>query len=110
MSTRSKQRRLRNLLKLNPHCFWCDCPVILGTRNRYRKDHNPNPPNMATLDHVVSRNNKNWKKGMRNRIVLSCTECNNKRQAEETKMLPIEELWHRSGSYPYRDRRNDEES
>lgn len=100
MSSKSRRARLRNLLKLDPHCFWCGCLVILGTRNRNGKDHVTCSPHMATLDHITSRNNKNWKKGMRNRIVLSCTECNNKRQIEETKELPIEELWHRSGRYP----------
>ena len=99
MSGKSKQARLKNLLKLNPHCFWCGCLVTLENRHGRHKKH---PPHMATLDHIISRNNKNWKKGTRNRIVLSCTECNNKRQAEETKELPIEELWRRSGSYPLR--------
>ena len=97
MSSKSKRARLRNLLKLNPHCFWCGCLVTLENRNSRRTKF---PPHMATLDHIISHNNKKWKKGMRNRIVLSCTECNNKRQAEETKKLPIEELWHRSGRPP----------
>lgn len=97
MSTRSKRRRLKNLLKLNSHCFWCGCLVTLENRNiRHVKF----LPNMATLDHVVSHNNKNWKKGMRNCMVLSCSECNQKRQAEEVTEFPIEELWYRSGRYP----------
>ena len=97
MSSKSKHRRLENLLKLNPHCFWCGCLLTLENRN---KKYAKLPPNGATLDHVISRNNKNWKKGARNRLVLSCSECNNKRQAEETKRLPIEELWRRSGRRP----------
>lgn len=97
MATKSKQRRLINLFKANPHCFWCSCLVMLENRHERYKKH---PPHMATLDHIISHNNKNWEKGMRNRIVLSCTECNNKRQAKETRMLPIEELWHQSGRYP----------
>lgn len=95
MSTESKRRRLKNLMKLNPHCFWCDCLVILG--NRDKGNHAKHPPNMATLDHVSSRNNKNWKRGKRNIRVLSCSECNQKRQIKETRLLPIEELWKRSG-------------
>ena len=92
----SKRRRLRNLLKSNPHCFWCNCLVILGDRNKGRDA----PSNMATLDHIISRNNKHFKKGQRNFLVLSCSECNQKRQIEETKLLPSEELWCRSGRYP----------
>ncbi len=64
------------------------------------KDYATCPPHMATLDHIVSHNNKNWKKGMRNRMVLSCNKCNNERQLEETRALPIEELWRRSGRTP----------
>lgn len=98
MSSRSKRRRLENLLKLNPNCFWCGCLVTLENRNiRHVKF----PPNMATLDHIISHNNENWEKGMRNRIVLSCSECNQKRQAGEVATLPIRELWRRSGRCPY---------
>lgn len=104
MSSNSKRARLRNLLKADPHCFWCGCSVILGARNRNGKDYTTCPSNMATLDHVVSRNNNNWKKGMRNSIVLSCNQCNQKRQQKETKELPKEELWRRSGRYPIKRR------
>ena len=100
MSSDSKRSRSRNLLKADPHCYWCGCAVILGNRNRNGKDCAPCPPNMATLDHVVSRNNKNWKKGAINSIVLSCSKCNNERQRKEVKALPKEELWYRSGRYP----------
>jgi len=98
MSGKSKCRRLKNLFNKNPYCFWCNCLVVLG--NRYGNDSKTQPPNMATLDHVISRNNKNWEKGMKNRLVLSCFKCNQERQAKEIRELPIEELWHRSGRFP----------
>jgi len=88
---------LKNLFELNPHCFWCDCLVTLENRNNR---HGKFPSNGATLDHVVSRNNKNWKKGKRNLLVLSCYKCNQKRQVKETEGLSIEELWCRSDRYP----------
>ena len=94
MSTESKRRRLRNLLKSDPHCFWCGCLVVLG--NRKSKD----IPNMATLDHFISKNSKYYKKGKRNRLVLSCNDCNHERQRKELLALPKEELWRKSGRYP----------
>lgn len=100
MSSDSKRARLRNLFNSNPHCFWCGCEVILGTRNRNGNDHIACPPNMATLDHVISHINENWEKGAKNWIVLSCTECNQRRNKEETKTLSKKELWSRSGRYP----------
>ena len=101
MSSESKRRRLRNLFKLNPRCFWCNCLTTLENRNtKYVKL----PLNSATLDHLISRNDKKWRKGMKNRLVLCCSECNNGRQAEETRGFPIEELWRRSGRYPTKEK------
>ncbi len=100
MSSDSKRQRLKNLLKSDPHCYWCGRLVILGNRNRDGKEYTTRPPNMATLDHIISRINKKWKKGMRNCLVLSCTECNQKRNKKETAMIPKEELWNRSGRHP----------
>ena len=94
MSTESKRRRLRNLLKSDPHCFWCGYEVVFD--NRKNKD----IPNMATLDHLISKNSKYYKQGKRNRLVLSCYDCNQERQKKELLALPKEELWRRSGRYP----------
>lgn len=107
MGSESKRRRLKNLLKSNPHCFWCGCFVILG--NRKHGSRVTHPPNMATLDHIISRNNRNWKRGKRNILILSCSECNQGRQIKETKSLPIEELWRRSGCYYRKKGATDEE-
>ena len=105
MSSESKRRRLKNLFKSDPHCFWCDCLVTLENRYNHKDKHHIGlPPNGATLDHIISRNDEDWKKGMKNGIVLSCNKCNHERQAEEIKKLPKEELWHRSGRYPQKNR------
>lgn len=101
MSTKSKQRRLKNLFEAHPHCFWCGCLVTLENRYNHESEHHLKlPPNGATLDHIISRNNKDWKKGVKNVVVLSCNKCNQERQAKEIARLPREELWRRSGRYP----------
>jgi len=96
MSQKSKHRRLRNLFKRNSRCYWCGCRVRIfndkGERDKSKIG--------ATLDHVVSRLDKNWTFGMRNKQVLSCRGCNQKREQEASRKLDPFELWARSGSYP----------
>ena len=58
------------------------------------------PDNAATLDHVYSRYTPDLRLGEGNPTVLACWKCNNRRSQEETKQLPIWELWRRANSYP----------
>lgn len=73
----------RSLFARNPNCHWCGrltrwLPLANGAL----------PPDAATSDHMVSRNHR--LPGQRTRIVLACYECNQRRNTEEIRAIPIE--------------------
>jgi len=77
------------LWQADPRCYWCkrytrllNIPEIQG----------PAPPDLATIDHLVSRYfPERWIKRNQTKV-LACYECNAKRGIEETKKLSREEL------------------
>lgn len=92
MPSSSKKRRRRKKLWLeNPHCHWCGILTVLIDNGNGLKKH---PDNMATIDHVKSRYDKTRRKN--NVWVLACRKCNQKRNNEETKSIPLEELRERA--------------
>ena len=106
MSAESKRARLRNLFESDSHCYWCGRLTRFGSRKHpdTRPRGNRLPKDLATLDHIVShlaipRSDPAWNT-FKNVIVLSCFECNQRRQIEEGRTIPKEELWKRSGRYP----------
>jgi len=83
----------------NPYCHWCGCLTILTNDPFIKGNENPR---MATVDHLYSKYNPmrfvRPLPGERRRV-LSCCECNAKRQADETKALTLEELRRRGAGY-----------
>jgi hypothetical protein len=72
-----RRRRLK-LFKENPHCFWCGRKTIYARV----KDGDKQPPNLATIDHLVhrldpDRAEKLLKPGPK--TVLACEQCNFRR-------------------------------
>ena len=84
------------LWQADPRCYWCkrltrllNIPEIQG----------PAPPDLATIDHLVSRYfPERWIKRNQTKV-LACYECNARRGMEETKRLSKEELIRRGGGF-----------
>lgn len=70
-----KKNLLADLWARTSRCYWCDCPTILTAAI-------PLPPNAATRDHIISRNNPR-SRGHRAFPVLACHECNSQRNIDE---------------------------
>jgi len=94
------------LWKVNPCCRYCGILTILpqdiikGRDSFGKLRHYPN--NMATIDHLRSRYDPKRQIHNRNekRYILSCVQCNNKREKKETDNIKIEKLWELSKRYP----------
>lgn len=102
------RRRKEYLYKKNPFCPRCGIKMILPPRGKRCSS-----PKMATIEH---KNNKyhpekrykkqtleerqNASKHRTGRTGLLCKKCNEDIANEETKSLPKEELWRRSGRKP----------
>ena len=95
MSTKSKKRRLENLYKKNPRCYWCGCEVKMFND----QDERDKSKRGATLDHVFSKLNPRRLLRKKGTLVLSCRQCNQDREVKESSQLTLEELWKRSGRY-----------
>jgi hypothetical protein len=97
MSNRTVKLKLWNE---NPHCHWCGKLTVLT--NLAKIGNNPDP-DMATVDHIVSRYSYyRWVRKSRNeeqRKVLACYDCNQKRSAQETLCLSREEILRRSKGF-----------
>ena len=98
MGKRNNGKLRRRLWERDPHCYYC------GAVTEWRElDGGKRPtPNMATLEHLRMRIDKNRTEpshGER-RIVLACRKCNNKEGNRRYNSLPRRELWERSGGYP----------
>lgn len=89
-----KRRRLLRLWQADNKCHWCRVETVLFLLGRYQKM----PDNYATIDHLKSRFDpeRQVNPSYEERTVLACNKCNFKRNLEETKSRPIEELWERS--------------
>ncbi len=68
----------REMMKDDPRCFWCEIEVIdYGPR----KEGEPDPLDMATVDHLVSRFFREI--GVVVPKVLACAKCNQNRAKNE---------------------------
>ena len=79
-------------------CYYCKCKMVFWD---HHKRHETLPPNYATFEHLDDRYSPD--RGQRfgeYRIVLACSECNNRRAEERTAELSKSELWARSGRKP----------
>jgi hypothetical protein len=86
-------RRRWNLWNRDPHCYYC--------KKKLKWEE-------TTLEHLYSRVKNGRFKGEREKrfedvdvyTVLSCSDCNHERQAQEIKELPRWRWWVRSRSFP----------
>jgi hypothetical protein len=70
------------------------------------RTHQTPPLDEATIDHLHSRNDaERGRHPDKEQTVLSCWECNNKRDKEEIKTVPLEELHRRSKMHNSREER-----
>ena len=106
--TKRMRRRKEYLYRENPYCALCGVKMYLNKRGeRSAKS------DLATIDHIhnkyhLKERHKKQTKAERilgftmrlGRTRLLCKKCNTRIANEETKRLPIEELWKRSGAYP----------
>lgn len=96
------KRRRRKLWKRDPRCRQCGKHTRLPKDIPGWRDGNPDgpAPDMATLEHLDSRYKeyRGWSEDMPDveRTTLTCQECNQRRDREETKRVPNEELRRRS--------------
>jgi len=81
-------RRIKKLMKRDPHCHWCGVEVIYYLV----AIHEVAPPNFATIDHLISRFNmeerlrllrESKKRKDGSHYVLACRKCNEARAAKE---------------------------
>jgi len=91
-NTKRLRRRRHKLFKENPYCFYCGEEMVL----RESRGGGIWPPNAATIEHLISRNNP-LRGVIEGKTVLACKQCNEQAGAEEERALPIEELWRRAG-------------
>ncbi len=73
MARRQQKKRRDRLFKACPFCYWCGCPVNKIKNHNYL-------PNSATLDHLYGRlDSRRHDPSIKNKTVLSCLSCNNRR-------------------------------
>jgi len=102
---RLKRKRTRMFNK-NPYCPFCEVKMILPEEIGYitnpctgRKNLKSNPSNLCTIEHLISRIHPEGLTDERHKygkIIICCMKCNNDRNKEMEKSLPIEELHRRS--------------
>jgi len=78
------------LWEKDPTCHWCNIETIWVFKNGGRL-----PWNAATIDHYFSRYQIDERKKWGSPVVLSCSQCNQRRGSAETRLQPIEELQRR---------------
>ena len=77
------------LMKEDPHCFWCGCEVT----NEWPEGRIKPPADLATLDHVYDKwqaeeREAAWRNGDDSRRVLACYRCNQRRNNDRMKEIP----------------------
>ena len=70
-------------------CHWCQQLVVLKI--------DMSLPNMATIDHLWSKNNPKRSKGNPGPVVLACQKCNLYRAALENSIMPLYIEWIKNG-------------
>lgn len=73
-------------------CYWCKQPMVLNPR---KIRHQPDPPNMCTLEHLHDRFSPLRGVGEKKNVV-ACKKCNNERGARNQAAIAREELHRRS--------------
>lgn len=85
----SKERQYRRKLfwdKNDGRCFYCGQKTILPEMLPFGIASTTPPPNMATIDHVISRNHTLFIHAKQNDfIVLCCLDCNHLKSVVETR-------------------------
>jgi 5-methylcytosine-specific restriction endonuclease McrA len=79
----------RALFKADPHCHWCGCLTIIPNVPRWERGELTDPPNLATVDHVISRRTRKSRlqyHSPKNKV-LACFSCNVKRAMRENALL-----------------------
>lgn len=88
----SAQRRKVNLMKVDPHCFYCRREVFLFKHVDGAKI----PDNQATLDHVEDRVYRDNRPIKGENTVLACVKCNGDRNRYRQMAPQAEEIWKKS--------------
>jgi len=99
------QRRREGLFRKNPHCPICGRKMRLVKFGKHGGESGVGKArgDVATIDHIHSklsgkrREVTDWTETTR----LVCRRCNQLLQRRENKELPIEQLWARTGGYPW---------
>ena len=88
----SAQRRKVNLMKKDPHCFYCKREVFIF-KHQSRVAF---PDNQATLDHVEDRVYRENRPIKGINTVLCCTKCNRDRNRYRQICPEAEAVWKKS--------------
>jgi hypothetical protein len=96
------QRRKLKKIKIykfqDGKCHYCGAVMVLGFP-KPRKGHS-HGKRLATFEHLDSRlSPERGAHAGEIRVVLACSDCNQKQNDIEVSRLPIEELWRRSGRF-----------
>lgn len=88
----SAQRRKINLMKADPHCFYCKKDVFMFKH----VDGMKMPHNQATLDHVEDRVYRENRPIKGKNTVLCCYQCNSDRNRYRQMAPETEIIWKKS--------------
>ena len=88
----SAQRRKSNLMKEDPHCFYCRREVFIFPH----VDGKRVPNNQATLDHIEDRVYRIDRPIIGENTVLACFKCNGERNRYRQMDPKAEIIWKRS--------------
>jgi 5-methylcytosine-specific restriction endonuclease McrA len=81
---RGKQIRRANLMKIDPHCWYCGMELVF-----VETDGGKLPDNYPTIEHLFSRYSGRIHTNHTNEVrrVLACKECNTSRQRWDDALL-----------------------
>jgi len=88
MSSDSVKKRRKNLMRVNPHCYWCGVEVVDGLRKG-----GTIPDNFATVDHLFDRVFDIHRRWNPFSLVLSCYRCNFQRNVDRVNSVPFWLRW-----------------
>lgn len=104
----SNAQTIRKKMRENPHCYWCGIVVRLDRKLHMLKPGQVTLPDVATIDHVISRLDlvkmkksitSDEGKKLRRFTVLACYKCNQDRSRDDEKFMRKHQ-WKVSGLYP----------
>ncbi len=98
-----KERRLALMFrKQKGLCYYCGKAMVMTN-----PDLRNQPRSVATIEHLIDRYERPHGKHAVSDTVAACWKCNNQKNAERQKEIPIEERRRKSGSYPEGDDRGE---